>query len=144
MDLDHEQLSWCVVCVENCEPIDEVAGAPIVYVDAIFAISPEQQGEDWIFPRFDHMDAMWEAAKRASPSPLARPKRSNRLIRETDRGGVGGFLSTRSRARKPGELDLAVRKPALHAGLCSAVRYWNRRLGAVAWITTLGRIQQVL
>ena len=73
MHVDHERLSWRVECVENCKPIYEVAGSPIVNVDAIFAISPDQQGEDRVFPRFDHMDAMQEAAKRARPSPLADP-----------------------------------------------------------------------
>lgn len=98
MDLDHEQLSWRVVCVENCEPIDEVVGASIVYVDAIFAISPEQQGEDRIFPRFDHMDAMREAAKRARPSPLADPvplsdqNRNRRPYRPPDYGAEWALL----------------------------------------------------
>ena len=61
------------MCVENRAPIDEVVGAPVVYVDANFVISPEHQGEDRIFPRFAHMDAMHEAAKRTKPSPLADP-----------------------------------------------------------------------
>lgn len=73
MNLNHDELSWSVECVENCGPIDEVAGAPIVNVDAIFIIAPELQGEDKVFPRFDYMHAMHEAAKRAKPSPLADP-----------------------------------------------------------------------
>src|SRR6266567_8451852 len=88
MDLDHENLSWRVVCVQNCEPIDEVAGAPVVYVDANFVIPPEQQGEDRIFPRFAYMDAMRAAAKLAKPSPLADPvpltNRNHRPYRPPD------------------------------------------------------------
>lgn len=98
MNLNHEQLSWQVECVENCEEIDEVAGAPIVYVDAVFAISPDQQGEDRIFPRFAHMDAMRKAAERARPSPLADPvppsdqNRNRRPYRPPDYGAEWALL----------------------------------------------------
>jgi hypothetical protein len=73
MDLNHERLSWRVVCVENCTPILEVPDAAIVYVDANFVIPPEQQGVDRAFPRLAHMRAMREAAKRAKPSLVSAP-----------------------------------------------------------------------
>ena len=41
IDINHAQLSWEVKCVENCSATDEVAGAQIVNVDAIFVIPPE-------------------------------------------------------------------------------------------------------
>jgi hypothetical protein len=65
MDVDFAKRGWRVVCVENCEPILEIAGAPIVNVDANFTIPPEQQGVDWAFPRLAHMHAMHEASKGA-------------------------------------------------------------------------------
>jgi hypothetical protein len=65
MDLDYAELSWDVKCVENYSPTDEVAGAPIVNVDAIFVIPPELQGLDTVFPRFAYSFDMYEAAKRA-------------------------------------------------------------------------------
>jgi hypothetical protein len=68
MDVDFAKRGWRVVCVENCEPILEIAGAPIVNVDANFMIPPEQQGRDRVFPRFAHMRAMYEVSKRAEPS----------------------------------------------------------------------------
>jgi hypothetical protein len=68
MDLDHSRFAWKVECVENCEPIDEVAGAEIVNVDANFVIPPEQQGVDRTFPRFAYMQEMYEASRRAKPS----------------------------------------------------------------------------
>lgn len=71
MDLDHPNLGWKVECVDNCEPILEVAGAPIVYVDANFVIPPDQQGVDMTFPRFPHMHAMYEASKQARPSRVS-------------------------------------------------------------------------
>jgi hypothetical protein len=64
MDLDYAKHGWSVVCVENCGPIEEVVGAPIVNVDANFTIPPEQQGLDMVFPRFAHTHAMHEAAER--------------------------------------------------------------------------------
>ena len=65
MDINHAQLSWEVKCVENCSATDEVAGAQIVNVDAIFVIPPELQGLDRVFPRFAYSHDMYEAAKRA-------------------------------------------------------------------------------
>ena len=65
MKLNHAQLSWEVKCVENCSAVDEVAGAPIVNVDAIFPIPPELQGLDTVFPRFAYSFDMDQAAKRA-------------------------------------------------------------------------------
>jgi hypothetical protein len=65
MDLDYAELSWEVKCVENCSATDEVAGAPIVNVDAIFVIPPELQGLDTVFPRFAYSFDMHQAAKRA-------------------------------------------------------------------------------
>lgn len=73
MDLDHSRFSWRVECVENCAPIDEVAGAPFVYVDANFVIPPDQQGADKAFPRFAYMEQMYEASKRAQPSLFSEP-----------------------------------------------------------------------
>ncbi len=65
MDLNHDEVSWAVKCVENCTEIGEVGGAPIVNVDAIFAIPPEQQGLDTVFPRFAYLHDMYKAAERA-------------------------------------------------------------------------------
>jgi hypothetical protein len=65
MDLNHDERSWAVRCIENCSEIGEVADAPIVNVDAIFVIPPEQQGLDMAFPRFAYVFDMHEAAKRA-------------------------------------------------------------------------------
>jgi hypothetical protein len=65
MHLDHAKHGWRVVCVENCEPILEVALAPIVNVDANFLIPPEQQGVDRVSPRLGQMFAMHEVAKQA-------------------------------------------------------------------------------
>jgi hypothetical protein len=71
MNLDFANRGWQVVCVENCDPIKEVTGAPIVYVDANFVIPPEQQGVEWAFPRFAYMEEMYEASKRARSSPVS-------------------------------------------------------------------------
>jgi hypothetical protein len=68
MDVDFAKRGWRIVCVENCEPILEIAGAPIVNVDANFMIPPEQQGQDRVFPRHSHMHAMHEASKQAGSS----------------------------------------------------------------------------
>jgi hypothetical protein len=65
MDLNYGERSWAVKCMENCSEIGEVADAPIVNVDAIFVIPPEQQGLDMVFPRFAYVHDMYEAAKRA-------------------------------------------------------------------------------
>ena len=65
MDLDYAQLSWEVKCVENCSATDEVPGAPIVNVDAIFAIPDDLQGLDIVFPRLVYSHKMYEAAERA-------------------------------------------------------------------------------
>jgi hypothetical protein len=65
MDLDHAQLSWEVKCVEKYSDTDEVPDAPLVNVDDIFVIPPEQQGLDTVFPRFAYSHDMYEAAKRA-------------------------------------------------------------------------------
>ena len=65
MDLNHDEVSWAVKCVENCTEIGEVGGAPIVNVDAIFPIPPEQQGLDTVFPRFAYVFDMYKAAERA-------------------------------------------------------------------------------
>src|SRR2546427_7509815 len=52
MDVDYVNIGCQVFCVENCEAIESVPDAPIVNVDAIFVIPPEQQGRDMAFPRF--------------------------------------------------------------------------------------------
>jgi hypothetical protein len=65
MDINHDELSHAVRCVENCKEIGEVAGAPIVNVDAIFVIPPELQGVDMIFPRLAYVHDMYAAAERA-------------------------------------------------------------------------------
>jgi hypothetical protein len=65
MDLDYAKLGWEVVCVENCQPIVEVVGAPIVNVNANFLVPPDQHGVDMVFPHFGQMRAMYEAAERA-------------------------------------------------------------------------------
>ncbi len=48
MELDHAKHGWRVVCVDNCEPILEIAGAPVVNVDANFLIPADQQGVDMV------------------------------------------------------------------------------------------------
>jgi len=68
MELDHAKHGWRVVCVDNCEPILEIAGAPVVNVDANFLIPADQQGVDMGSWRIGQMHAMYEASKRARPS----------------------------------------------------------------------------
>jgi hypothetical protein len=68
VDLDHARHGWRVVCVENCKPVLEVVGAPIVNVDANFLIPADQQGVDMGSWRLGQINAMYEASKRAKPS----------------------------------------------------------------------------
>lgn len=126
MELDHENLSWSVVCVENRAPIDEVVGAPVVYVDANFVISPEHQGEDRIFrrnargseadkaiaarrsgstnqlePSSVPSTRLWCRVGYAAEGMVSVSERQNQTIGKPDCGGVCGVLSARPRARKP-------------------------------------------
>lgn len=116
MDLDHEKLGWSVVCVENCEPADEVADAPIVYMDANLVISPDEQGEDRTFPRFAHMDAMREAAARLKPSPLAEPvpltNRNHRPYRPPDYGAEWVLLRKAWSLARNGQSELSEKQIA--------------------------------
>jgi hypothetical protein len=66
MDLDHVKHGWRVICVENCAPIHEVAGAPIVNVDANFLIPADEQHADMSFSRIMQIHAMHEAQKAGS------------------------------------------------------------------------------
>jgi hypothetical protein len=88
MDLDHAKHGWRVVCVENCEPIWEVARAPIVNVDANFLIPADQQGQDMGSFRIGQIHAMYEAAKRAGSlvdmSAVPLTARSSRPYRQPD------------------------------------------------------------
>ena len=68
MDIDQVKHGWRVECVDNCEPILEIVGAPIVNVDANFLIPADRQGMDVAFWRFDQIEAMYEASKRVMPS----------------------------------------------------------------------------
>src|SRR4051794_16712275 len=65
LDVDYDNTACTVVCVENCGEIDEVAGAPVVNVDANFLIPPDAQGIDGAFPRLEQLLAMFKAAQQA-------------------------------------------------------------------------------
>jgi hypothetical protein len=88
VDLDHARRGWRVVCVENCKPVLEIAGAPIVNVDANFLIPADQQGVDMGSWRFGQMRAMYEAARREGTlvdmSAVPLTAQSSRPYRQPD------------------------------------------------------------
>jgi hypothetical protein len=88
MDVDHAKHGWRVICVENCEPILEMAGASIVNVDANFLIPADQQGADVAFWRLDQIYAMYEAGKQVGSlvdmSAVPMSARSTRPYRQPD------------------------------------------------------------
>ena len=110
MDLDHANIGWEVACVENCEPIAEVAGAPIVNVDAIFVIPPELQGVDTVW-RFAYMHAMHEAAERAGSvvdwSAIPNEARNRRPYRPPDYAAEWKLLRRAWSLAQSGNTDLS-------------------------------------
>lgn len=114
MELDHENLSWSVVCVENRAPIDEVVGAPVVYVDAnLFrrnargseadkAIAARRSGStNQLEPSSVPSTRLWCRVGYAAEGMVSVSERQNQTIGKPDCGGVCGVLSARPRARKP-------------------------------------------
>ena len=116
MKLNHAQLSWEVKCVENCSAVDEVAGAPIVNVDAIFPIPPELQGLDTVFPRFAYSHDMYEAAKRAGSvvdaSALPADALNRRPYRPPDYAAEWRLLSTAWSLAQNGNVALSEKRIA--------------------------------
>ena len=78
MDVDHEKRGWRVICTENCEPTLEVAGAPIVNVEANFLIPADQQGVDGGSWRLDQILAGSTAARAICPTPK-RPRSHSKI-----------------------------------------------------------------
>jgi hypothetical protein len=81
LEVDYENLSARVVCENNATEIAEVVGAPIVNIDANFAIAPTEQGVDSTFPRLRHMDAMLEKAKASGSLLLVDPATTPKTYR---------------------------------------------------------------
>jgi hypothetical protein len=55
LDVDYEKITSLIRAGSNSKSIPEVAGAPIVNLDANFLISEAEQGQDGIFPRLRQM-----------------------------------------------------------------------------------------
>jgi hypothetical protein len=117
MDLDHAKAGWRVACIENCQPILEIADASIVNLDANFVIPPEQQGVDMAFPRLGQMLAMHEASKRAKPSrfnELIPPTNRNfRPYRQPDYGAEWKLLRKAWSLARNGQTQLSNKQIAL-------------------------------
>ena len=58
LDVDYENVAAHIRCGLNCKQIEEVAGAPIVNLDANFLISEAEQAQDGIFPRLRQMHGL--------------------------------------------------------------------------------------
>jgi hypothetical protein len=79
--------AWTVP-VENATEIEEVAGAPIVNMDANFIIPHSEQGKDFAFPRLKQMLQMVKAAEARGSHPVTLDdmmrKRFSRPFRSPD------------------------------------------------------------
>jgi DNA-directed RNA polymerase subunit RPC12/RpoP len=79
--------AWTVP-VENATEIEEVAGAPIVNMDANFIIPVSEQGKDSTFPRLQQMMQMVKAAEARGAQPVTlddmMKKRFSRPFRSPD------------------------------------------------------------
>jgi hypothetical protein len=88
MDVDYTNIATHVHCIENCKPIQEQAGAPIVNVDANFPIPAALQGQDGVFPRLQQGLAAFKAAEKAgrvvNVGRLSEKQRQTRPYRKPD------------------------------------------------------------
>jgi len=55
LDVDYKNVIAHIRCGSNCRQTDEVAGAPVVNLDANFLIGEADQGKDRVFPRLRQM-----------------------------------------------------------------------------------------
>jgi hypothetical protein len=122
MDLDHAKAGWRIVCVENCEPIHEAAGAPFVNLDPNFVIPAEQQGTDMVFPRLGQMLAMHEASRSAPRSRFAElvppTNRNFRPYRQPDYGAEWKLLRRAWSLARNGQTELSEKQ----VGSCPAIQ----------------------
>ncbi len=116
MDLDHAKAGWRIVCVENCEPIHEASGAPIVNLDPNFVIPAAQQGKDMVFPRLGQMLAMHEASRSAPRSRFAElvppTNRNFRPYRQPDYGAEWKLLRRAWSLARNGQAELSEKQVA--------------------------------
>ena len=114
MEVNYKELSHRVVCIENCEPIAEVLGAPIVNVDANFLIPEEQQGVDRVFPRLNQMQQIFSSAEKAGSlvnlSKLSDEQIKSRPFRRPDYAGEWELLKRAWSLARNDQLKLSKKK----------------------------------
>lgn len=86
--VDYEKITHWVEPVENAELVEEVAGAPIVNVDANFSVTVDQRDKDFEFPRMDQLRERLKVAEKngsiVSLDEIDSKKRKERSFRRPD------------------------------------------------------------
>lgn len=83
--LDQDKSSWAFDQWDNCSPIEEVVGAPIVNLEADFLVPADLQGVDRVFPRLMQFEELFKAREAAGLSNAAFTAGANTSARPNRR-----------------------------------------------------------